>query len=1127
MVESNSSQSQNSKLSTLLWTFLFVATICALGGLLTWRFAYPTHILAGVLITLLTSLVLGLFLYWLLSKRKSQPKTPDQEKAVINKRCMLLTKHFKSMLSIQKRKKRLSSRYDLPFYILLSDNPIKDKSTITQMGYEAYKVDDFGNDIEFPILFWLSEHSILISVSLGEEQHTSYVKTLCQNLNKWRPRQAINGIILTTDVKEFLESTETITQKADQIKSQIKGFNRVFGLNLPIYNIITQMGQINDFCQFFSGFDEAKRNDVFGATSPILKHGGIEADWFNTEYDNLITQLLSNMSAALVSQLNQDYRNAICSAPYQFALLKESLWEFLYRLYRGEQLQDGLNFRGFYFTHSGAIQKQHDVLANVVNQNLGYEQFQQHQQIPVQQTLFAQYLMTHTIINEHELVGVNRRKENLLLAMQTAYTLFWLSLFSFVLIDIKLDFDYQSKIETKADSMLERYKEAISAQPYNIESMADNIPNLYSLNRIYTLYLEPKPWYTLPFMPTSSIVHDVRTAYYDELQRVLIPSMENTLEKDLFVYVNLEDQAKTLSLLNNYRLLFNVDRSNIAALKKYFITTLEEQGEADSVNITQLEMLLDDVFAQGLVPMKANLGLEHLAKKVISQTGVETLLYQHILNSATYSKRIDIRQELGSNFQSLMSFSPNYAGYMVPYLYTPSGFNELDLSVDSPIIKEALKAYEGVAGASPSASEMYRISRDLKQRYQNDYINYWRDFISHIKIASVSNADELKQTLALLTTASNNPLALLYNTISKYTSVELPQSPTEDKNAQPEEQDIDKKESARQIQLAFERFHEQVTADEQGNKPIDSLLGKVTQAETWLDKFYQAEEPQKVAYQALTATIKTSNPISILAQQEATQPSFSQQILTQVTRQSNELVMSLAHDYLNNTWKTEVYQPYKTTIASYYPFNKSASSDASTADVATFFKLDGTLDQYYQTKLKNFSTEERSPYLYGLLPNTGFALDPSVWQMLAKARDIRSALFLADPQSMSLQFQLKAKEMSPDVTEFIIQGEKPLFTYQHGPRLWTKQNWSAAAIEQDSVGFQLKAQTNNIATEKFQGNWAWFRLIEPRVASATSQQTEVAIKYGDSQVQLSIKTQGQNNPFVPNFFSAFSLPSSI
>ncbi|MDN3683344.1 ImcF-related family protein [Vibrio sinaloensis] len=113
---------------------------------------------------------------------------------------------------------------------------------------------------------------------------------------------------------------------------------------------------------------------------------------------------------------------------------------------------------------------------------------------------------------------------------------------------------------------------------------------------------------------------------------------------------------------------------------------------------------------------------------MINQTGVETLLYEHILQTATYSKRIDVRQELGSNFSQLLSFSPNYAGYLVPYLYTPSGFNELDLSVGSPVLNEALSAYEGVAGASPSALEMYRISRDLKQMYQTDYINYWRDF---------------------------------------------------------------------------------------------------------------------------------------------------------------------------------------------------------------------------------------------------------------------------------------------------------------------------------------------------------------------------------------------------------------
>ncbi|WP_139657979.1 ImcF-related family protein, partial [Pseudomonas shirazica] len=83
--------------------------------------------------------------------------------------------------------------------------------------------------------------------------------------------------------------------------------------------------------------------------------------------------------------------------------------------------------------------------------------------------------------------------------------------------------------------------------------------------------------------------------------------------------------------------------------------------------------------------------------------------------------------------------------------YTPSGFTELDLSVDSPIIKEALSAYAGVAGEAPSALEMYRISRDLRQLYKNDYINYWKDFTNNIVVNPVKDDTELSRLLTLLT----------------------------------------------------------------------------------------------------------------------------------------------------------------------------------------------------------------------------------------------------------------------------------------------------------------------------------------------------------------------------------------
>ena len=221
----------------IIWSLVTLLLLALLGGLLTWFAAYPDFLWTGVITTTIVALLSAWLCFWLINRKVKKSLEQDQERALIIKRSKLLAFHFKKMLGVQKRKKRLTSRYDQPIYLLLSDNPSKDKSIITQMGYEAYKVDDFGNDIEFPILFWLSEHSVLISVSMCDDQQPLYLKTLCQCLNKWRPRQAINGLLLTTEIEQLVGNSETLSQKADQLKSQIKAFNRSFGLNLPVYNI--------------------------------------------------------------------------------------------------------------------------------------------------------------------------------------------------------------------------------------------------------------------------------------------------------------------------------------------------------------------------------------------------------------------------------------------------------------------------------------------------------------------------------------------------------------------------------------------------------------------------------------------------------------------------------------------------------------------------------------------------------------------------------------------------------------------------------------------------------------------------------------------------------------------------
>ena len=185
-------------------------------------------------------------------------------------------------------------------------------------------------------------------------------------------------------------------------------------------------------------------------------------------------------------------------------------------------------------------------------------------------------------------------------------------------------------------------------------------------------------------------------------------------------------------------------------------------------------------------------------------------------------------------------------------------------------------------------------------------------------------------------------------------------------------QDPDKKESARQISLSFQAYKKQVSANDQGKKPIDNLLTAFINAKKWGDKFYETKEPQKVAFDTLSVTLQAGNPIASLSSLSNSHLAVAEELINKVVHQSNETVMSLAHDYLNTAWSNEIYQPYQQRLASFYPFNRKSKSDVSVADVKAFFVTNGIVDKFSQTRLNGFVKDsDEAPYLPGLLPGTG------------------------------------------------------------------------------------------------------------------------------------------------------------
>ena len=1095
-------------------------------GSVLWWFDYSKNF---ILILTAFAMVITLFsfiAYVLIRRKKNKSKEVDPQHYRIKQHKKSFTERFKKVFNPHKTRNQFKNCYEQPLYLFLSQNLSADQILIAQMGYEFYQDDHFDSENEFPMHFWVAEHSMIIAVHLGGQYEADYLEILSDCLKKRRPRQAVNGILLATEAALLMGGDDEVLQSADDIKAKIKILNNQFGLNLPIYNIITHIGQIHDCCHLFSSLTEKKQNAVFGATSPVRKNNSINAQWYDREFDTLITQLFSAAGDTLKSQSNTVTCNAISASPFQFGLIKQRLWLFFQRLYLINSLTDHLNFRGFYFTHSGTEAKQIDPLANIANDLLSNSRFKQSYQVSASKAFFVQNIMSQVILREKDLAGVNNQKESMLRFAQAAYVLLCAILSVSSLTIVKLNIDYIEVRDRQANKLLAQYKEAVQASPYRLDNVSENISNLYYLSRIYRLYHKPDPWYWLEFMSDKDTEEEIKTAYLDALQNVLIPSMENAIETDLYLHAGMQDEVQTLNLLNNYALLFNSDRTNISQLYNYFISNLSFLNRSNSFSPALFETLLGDVFTHKLVATNEDINLTHLAESVIKKVSIESLLYQYIFKSNNFSKTVDIRGELDTHFSKVFSFSPDYDGYLVPFLYTPAGFNKLDLSVNSPELRNALQAYEGIIGSSHNESELYRISQSLRQLYQNDYIGFWNDFADNINIHTAMDTETLDRNLTALTATSDNPLILLYSTISKYTSVNVDSTSSvggDENFLQPYQ---DREQSAEIISNAFSSYHNQL-ANLDGTPPkINNVIAQFESIDKWLAQFFSSDNPQELAFSILTSDVKESTPVTSFVE-PINSPPMTIEIINTIQKQSNALVLSLAHGHLNEVWKADVFDVYQNTIAAYYPFNKTSSVDAAIDDVTDFFKEGGVMDNFYNLTFNKLVTSGQRSFLSGLLPKTGLPIDPYIRVMIDKAEQIRNTLFIRNPQQVSLEFQIKVAEMSPDLTEFSIVDQQPVFTYRHGPQLWTEKVWAPQAIDNSSLSFRLQTQSALVVGSQYEGSWAWFKLIEPRVTSIQSQNTFVGFEHNGEKVVLNVKSQGQLNPFAPDFFSSFRLPSRI
>jgi len=262
-------------------------------------------------------------------------------------------------------------------------------------------------------------------------------------------------------------------------------------------------------------------------------------------------------------------------------------------------------------------------------------------------------------------------------------------------------------------------------------------------------------------------------------------------------------------------------------------------------------------------------------------------------------------------------------------------------------------------------------------------------------------------------------------------------------------------------------------------------------------------------------------------------------LLMNPLRQAYKAVMRSAGGSASGLWEVVVAPPYEEKLKDRYPFDLTASRDASFEDAIAFLKpKDGILWGFYGQYLDTFHMRVGHDFI----PKGGLEGRPKpakpftpfnalLYPCLHRMHEITEALWPdGTGDKPKVTFHINLKTVSPIVSEvlFEIDGQKRL--YRNEKEFWHTFNWPG----EKSTGAKLRVKGAGGLDEELtrEGPWGIFRLFEAGTSTAAKDKDEVftvtwQMTAPPVTVTMEVRPTRANHPFPSSFFRATNCPHSI
>ncbi|HEX4917256.1 MAG TPA: type VI secretion system membrane subunit TssM [Limnobacter sp.] len=1001
--------------------------------------------------------------------------------------------------------------YELPWYVFIGPPGSGKTTALRNAGLRFPLQQHLGKDVIQGVGgtrncdWWFSDQAVLIDTAgrfttQDADQHTDAVawSSFLGLLKKHRPKQPLNGVLLTLSVQDLLSPPAKRQALAMTIHARLQELVRSLGVCPPVYVLITKVDWLEGFKESFLHLNESERAQAWGVNLPHPNH--LQDALTNTLPRQLIgleQHLLERLEDRLPQEAQTRQRARLLEFPHAFGQLRPALLQILSMVFQGDgPFDQPVPLRGVYFssgTQDGTVFDR--ILASFTTPppsallaHGGTDG----------KSFFIRDMLLKVIFPEQHLVGHAPKRARL---EMLAY---WGTLACCALGALALAGGWWIS-HGNNQSLLAAVDDALPGLHAQIEQVPTHAnANTESLFASLDALLAAVPANTLGVShhlglnQHATLTQSQQLAYRNALQMALMPRVAKRLEQQLRESLG-RDPELAYESLKAYLMLHEPARYDAEILSPWVVYDWSNtvfigfSPETRSNAARHLDAAIR-LGAPGELPARDEQLVEQ-ARRVIGNLALDQRLHQRMVrlypaDSHPAFNLLDVSGPSAAAVFSRPSGKDLQAG--VPALYTRAAYYAyylpgLPQQAQQLIQEQSWVLGMGASSSAQQAESLADLMRKARLRYVEEYITTWDAFLQDIRVQTPPDY-AAAVNLARLLASPQSPLQQFLKAVSNNTNLAGPAPALTDQVEKQANQQV-----AKALPTNMALLGGNAAAPVQLEAPVEQRV------DTYFHDINQLFNPNSPGYAqvagllnqlyaqlaAVQAAKNSKGPppppenLNNIQMNAGLLPDPVQGIVTQLAGQGSAQGRAAERANLSSDLRP-LQEVCQRTVANRYPVQTNAGADILSEDFSRFFGPGGLMDQFYQSRLASLVDTGKQPWRFK--PGSDGSQSPPAVALhqFQRAQRIRDVFFGASATGASFEIEMRLVNASSKNDVFYLDnnGKMLMFSVQHEPK--HRVRW----------GGQLPSDTISVRASEgkpktFRGPWALFRLFDTAQLQAT------------------------------------------